>query len=73
MRRARGPRRRLRPGLDLLTAEGRLGELVGTLPETFPDPESAQARGARAQVLIAAGARDEAAEVVAPLLDRAPR
>src|SRR5258707_387599 len=38
----------------------------------FPGPESAQARGARAQVLIAAGARDEAAEVVAPLLDRGP-
>jgi hypothetical protein len=38
----------------------------------FPDPESTQARGARAQVLIAAGARDEAAEVVAPLLDRDP-
>jgi hypothetical protein len=38
----------------------------------FPDPESPQARGSRAQVLIAAGARDEAAEVVAPLLDRGP-
>jgi hypothetical protein len=38
----------------------------------FPDPESVQARGSRAQVLIAAGARDEAAEVVAPLLDRGP-
>jgi len=59
-------------GWDLLTAQGRLGELAGTLPEMFPDPESAQARGARAQVLIAAGARDEAAEVVAPLLDRGP-
>ena len=60
-------------GWDLTTAEGRLGELADTLPEMFPDPESAQARGARAQVLIAAGARDEAAEVVAPLLDRGPR
>jgi tetratricopeptide (TPR) repeat protein len=59
-------------GWDLLTAQGRLGELAGTLPEMFPDPESAQARGARAQVLIAAGARDEAVEVVAPLLDRGP-
>src|SRR6185503_21380398 len=59
-------------GWDLLTAQGRLGELAGTLPEMFPDPESTQARGARAQVLIAAGARDEAAEVVAPLLDRGP-
>ena len=59
-------------GWDLLTAQGRLGELAGTLPEMFPDPESAQARGSRAQVLIAAGARDEAAEVVAPLLDRGP-
>ncbi|HXJ28258.1 MAG TPA: hypothetical protein VNH17_21250, partial [Streptosporangiaceae bacterium] len=59
-------------GWDLLTAQGRLGELAGTLPEMFPDPESVQARGSRAQVLIAAGARDEAAEVVAPLLDRGP-
>jgi hypothetical protein len=59
-------------GWDLLTAQGRLGELAGTLPEMFPDPESTQARGARAQVLIAAGAKDEAAEVVAPLLDRGP-
>jgi AAA ATPase domain len=59
-------------GWDLLTAQGRLGELAGTLPEMFPDPESPQARGSRAQVLIAAGARDEAAEVVAPLLDRGP-
>ncbi|HEX3190505.1 MAG TPA: AAA family ATPase [Streptosporangiaceae bacterium] len=59
-------------GWDLLTAQGRLSELAGTLPEMFPDPESAQARGARAQVLIAAGARNEAAEVVAPLLDRGP-
>jgi len=59
-------------GWDLLTAQGRLGELAGTLPEMFPDPESMQARGARAQVLIAAGARDEAAEAVAPLLDREP-
>ena len=59
-------------GWDLLTARGRLGELAGTLPEMFPDPESAQARGARAEMLIAAGAREEAAEVVAPLLDRGP-
>jgi tetratricopeptide (TPR) repeat protein len=59
-------------GWDLLTAQGRLGELAGTLPEMFPDPESVQARGARAQVLIAAGARDDAAEAVAPLLDRGP-
>ena len=59
-------------GWDLLTAQGRLGELAGTLPEMFPDPESVQARGSRAQVLIATGARDEAAEVVAPLLDRGP-
>jgi hypothetical protein len=59
-------------GWDLLTARGRLGELAGTLPEMFPDPESAQARGARAEMLIAAGAREEAAEVIAPLLDRGP-
>jgi hypothetical protein len=56
-------------GWDLLTAQGRLGELGGTLPEMFPDPESAQARGSRALILLASGARSEAAEVVAPLLD----
>jgi AAA ATPase domain len=59
-------------GWDLLTAQGRLGELAGTLPEMFPDPESVQARGSRAEVLIAAGAIQEAAEVVAPLLDHGP-
>jgi hypothetical protein len=59
-------------GWDLLSAQGRLGELAGTLPEMFPDPESVQARGSRAEVLIAAGAIQEAAEVVAPLLDRGP-
>jgi hypothetical protein len=56
-------------GWDLLAARGRLGELGGTLPEMFPDPESAQARGSRALILLASGARSEAAEVVAPLLD----
>ena len=59
-------------GWDLLTAQGRLGELGGTLPEMFPDPESAQARGARALVMLASGARAEAAEAVAPLLRIGP-
>ena len=59
-------------GWDLLTAQGRLGELAGALPEMFPDPESAQARGARAAVMLASGARSEAAEVVAPLLKAGP-
>jgi hypothetical protein len=56
-------------GWDLLRAQGRLGELGGTLPEMFPDPESAQARGSRALILLASGAKAEAAEVIAPLLD----
>jgi hypothetical protein len=59
-------------GWDLLTAQGRLGDLGGTLPEMFPDPESAQARGSRALVMLAAGARSEAAEAVAPLLNAGP-
>ena len=59
-------------GWDLLSAQGRLGELGGTLPEMFPDPESAEARGSRALILLASGARAEAAEVVAPLLDAGP-
>jgi tetratricopeptide (TPR) repeat protein len=59
-------------GWDLLTAQGRLGELGGTLPEMFPDPESVEARGSRALILLAAGARAEAAKVVAPLLDAGP-
>ena len=33
--------------IELLTAQGRLGELAGVLPQMFPDPESVQARGAR--------------------------
>ncbi len=56
-------------GWDLLTARGRLGEQGGALPEMFPDPESAQARGSRTLILLASGARSEAAEVIAPLLD----
>jgi len=56
-------------GWDLLTAQGRLGELGGALPQMFPDPQSPQARGSRALVLLAAGARSEAAEAVAPLLN----
>jgi hypothetical protein len=59
-------------GWDLLTAQGRLGELGGTLPEMFPDPESPQARGARALVMLASGARTAAAEAVAPLLTADP-
>src|SRR5262249_29735210 len=59
-------------GWDLLTAQGRLGDLAGTLPEMFPDPESAQARGSRALVLLAAGARSAAAEAGAPLLNAGP-
>jgi tetratricopeptide (TPR) repeat protein len=59
-------------GWELLTAQGRLGELADALPEMFPDPDSVQARGARAAVLLAAGARAEAAEVIAPIADRNP-
>ncbi|HMH37589.1 MAG TPA: hypothetical protein VK584_11695, partial [Streptosporangiaceae bacterium] len=59
-------------GWDLLTAQGRLGELGGTLPEMFPGPESPQARGARALVMLASGARAAAAEAVAPLLKAGP-
>ena len=59
-------------GWDLLTAQGRLGELGGALPEMFPDPESPQARGARALVMLASGARAEAAEAAAPLLKADP-
>ena len=56
-------------GWDLLTAQGRLGGVGGTLPQMFPDPESAQARGARALVMLASGARAEAA---APLFNAGP-
>jgi len=55
-------------GWDLLAAQGRLGQLAGSLPEMFPDPDSDQARGSRALVLLAAGARGEAEQVAAPLL-----
>jgi hypothetical protein len=55
-------------GWDLLTAQGRLGELGDALPEMFPDPESPQARGARTLVMLASGARAAAAEAAAPLL-----
>ena len=54
-------------GWELLTAQGRLGELAGALPQMFPDPESVQARGARAMVLLASGDLAEATEVAAPL------
>jgi hypothetical protein len=59
-------------GWDLLTAQGRLGELGAALPEMFPDPESPQARGARALVMLASGARAAAAEAAAPLLTADP-
>ena len=59
-------------GWDLLAGQGRLGELAGSLPEMFPDLESSQARGTRALVLLAAGARDAAADAVAPLTNRNP-
>ena len=59
-------------GWDLLAAQGRLGELGDALPEMFPDPESPQARGARALVMLASGARAAAAEAVAPLLTAEP-
>jgi tetratricopeptide (TPR) repeat protein len=59
-------------GWELLTAQGRLGDLAGALPEMFPDPDSVQARGARAAVLLASGARAEAAEVIAPIIGREP-
>ena len=59
-------------GWELLTAQGRLGELADALPDMFPDPDSLQARGTRAAVLLAAGARAEAAEVIAPITDRDP-
>ncbi len=59
-------------GWELLTAEGRLGELAGALPQMFPDPESVQARGALAMVLLASGARAEAAEVAATLAGADP-
>jgi hypothetical protein len=52
-------------GWELLAAQGRLGELAEALPEMFPDPDSVQARGARAAVLLASGARAEAAEMIA--------
>jgi len=59
-------------GWDLLTGQGRLAELAGSLPQMFPDPESSQARGMRALVLLAAGARDEAADAISPLLNGSP-
>jgi hypothetical protein len=59
-------------GWELLTAQGRLGELASELPQMFPDPDSVQARGVRAAVLLASGARAEAAEVIAPITDRDP-
>src|SRR4029077_9404415 len=59
-------------GWDLLAGQGRLGELAGSLPEMFPDPEASQALGTGALVLLAAGARDAAADAMAPLANRNP-
>ena len=59
-------------GWELLTAQGRLGELASELPQMFPDPDSVQARGVRAAVLLASGARAEAAELIAPITNRDP-
>ena len=59
-------------GWELLTAQGRLGELAGVLPHMFPDNESVQARSTRALVLLATGARAEAADVAAPLFEGNP-
>jgi tetratricopeptide (TPR) repeat protein len=52
--------------------QGRLSELAGSAATVFSDPHSAAALGFQALTLIAAGRRDEAEEVVAPLLDRPP-
>jgi tetratricopeptide (TPR) repeat protein len=53
---------------DLLSAQGRLGELAGVAAGMFPDPDSTQARGLRAWVLLARGDRAGAIELVAPEL-----
>jgi tetratricopeptide (TPR) repeat protein len=54
---------------DLLAAQGRLGELAGVLPDMFPDPESRPARGFQAMALLAAGATEQAAEMIGPVLE----
>jgi len=59
---------RMDQGWDLMSAQGRLDELAGVAAGMFPDPDSTQARGLRARVLLARGDRDRAAELVAPEL-----
>src|SRR5262249_38981537 len=53
---------------DLLSAQGGLDELPGVAAGMFPDPDSTQARGLRAWVLLARGDRAGAAALVAPEL-----
>jgi tetratricopeptide (TPR) repeat protein len=55
-------------GWDLLSAQGRLDELAGVAVGMFPDPDSTQARGLRAWVLLARGDRAGATELMAPEL-----
>jgi hypothetical protein len=55
-------------GWDLLSAQGRLDELAGVAAGMFPDPDSTQARGLRAWVLLARGDRALAAGLMAPEL-----
>jgi AAA ATPase-like protein len=55
-------------GWDLMSAQGRLDELAGVAAGMFPDPDSTQARGLRAWVLLARGDRAGAIELVAPEL-----
>ena len=52
---------------DLLSGLGRRAELADYADAMFPDPDSKQARGVRALVLLAAGDPDGAVEAVAPL------
>ncbi|HEV8222578.1 MAG TPA: AAA family ATPase [Streptosporangiaceae bacterium] len=55
-------------GWDLLSAQGRLDELAGVMAGMFPDPDSTQARGLRAWVMLAHGDPARAAELIAPEL-----
>jgi hypothetical protein len=55
-------------GWELLSAQGRLDELAGVAAGMFPDPDSTQARGLRAWVLLARGDPARAAELIAPEL-----
>jgi hypothetical protein len=57
---------------DLRSLQGRRGELAGTAPTVFPDPESVQARGLAALTLLARGDRARAAELSAALVDAQP-